>query len=393
MNSSRRLEQKTELNLTSEVDVVMAQNPSKKTELESVKGADIKFLKGMKKIYILIAFVALGFGAKAQLKIDYYGSVGVGIDPYWIGCKFRLAYGGNDFAFMPNFAGVNFGAYNASDKNATRIDFYHPIAGWNKVRFKGYTLGSDSTLKTDIMPLEDVTNILKRIKTYSYYFKTDCQDTRKRDYGVLAQELETILPELIDTSKGTMFVNYNAFFGILIKGFNEQQNVIETQQKEIGILQQVAFGQELDLTELIELRNNVNELRNDNQQLRMIVNELRNIISICCKETTGVVHKQNTLPAQESNKQSQIHADAVLYQNTPNPFSSNTEISCNIPVIVNNAFIYVYNLQGIELKSFPVKQGINTVTISASELPAGMYLYTLVVDNEIIDSKRMILTK
>jgi hypothetical protein len=36
---------------------------------------------------------------------------------------------------------------------------------------------------------------------------------------------------------------------------------------------------------------------------------------------------------------------------------------------------------------------VQAVTVYASELPAGMYLYTLVVDNVIIDSKRMILTK
>jgi len=65
----------------------------------------------------------------------------------------------------------------------------------------------------------------------------------------------------------------------------------------------------------------------------------------------------------------------------------------SIPIIANHAFIYVYNLQGIELKSFPVTQGFNTITIHGSELPAGMYLYALVVDNEIIDTKRMILTK
>ena len=82
-----------------------------------------------------------------------------------------------------------------------------------------------------------------------------------------------------------------------------------------------------------------------------------------------------------------------MYQNIPNPFSANTEISCNIPEVNNNAYIYVYNLQGIELKSFPVKQGYNTVTVYASELPAGMYLYTLVVVNDIVDTKRMILTK
>jgi len=48
----------------------------------------------------------------------------------------------------------------------------------------------------------------------------------------------------------------------------------------------------------------------------------------------------------------------------------------------------------VELMSFPIIQiGFNIITVYASALPAGMYLYTLVVDGVIIDTKRMILTK
>ena len=54
----------------------------------------------------------------------------------------------------------------------------------------------------------------------------------------------------------------------------------------------------------------------------------------------------------------------------------------------------VINLQGIELKTYPIAQtGLSTITVQASELAAGMYFYTLVVNNEIIDTKRMILTQ
>jgi hypothetical protein len=106
--------------------------------------------------------------------------------------------------------------------------------------------------------------------------------------------------------------------------------------------------------------------------------------------------RKDTIIVPDSNNHynnSQMQDGTILFQNTPNPFSSNTEISCYIPEMLNNAFIYVYNLQGVQLKSFPVTQGLNKVIIYASELPAGMYLYTLVVDNVIIDTKRMILTK
>jgi len=85
---------------------------------------------------------------------------------------------------------------------------------------------------------------------------------------------------------------------------------------------------------------------------------------------------------------------AILYQNTPNPFSSNTEIVCYLPEATTQATLFIYNLQGAQLLNFPITQaGLNTVIIYGSELPAGMYLYTLVVGNVIIDTKRMILTK
>jgi len=81
---------------------------------------------------------------------------------------------------------------------------------------------------------------------------------------------------------------------------------------------------------------------------------------------------------------------AILYQNAPNPFFSNTEISCYLPETAQQAVIYIYNLQGAELKSYSLTQtGYNSITVNGSELSAGMYLYTLVVDNEIIDTKRM----
>jgi len=363
----------------------------------------------MKKLFLMIALVAMVMGAKAQIKLTYSGNVGMGIDPYWVGCKLRVAYGGNDFTFLPNHEGINFGGHDVSDKNATRIDFWHPTVKWNKVRFKGYTLGSDSILKTEIMPLGNVTDILKQIKTYSYYFKSDCIDTRQRDYGVLAQELGEILPELIDTAKGDLFVNYNAFFAFLIKGFNEQQVIIEAQQNtitqfqvelnqqqgtinqqqiEIGILQDIAVEQEISL---MRLYNRFEELR---EILNCFCGRGNDINPKCCE---SVLRQDDILPQGPNNKkndQNKIPEEAVLYQNTPNPFSSNTEISCDIPAMNKNAFIYIYNLQGVELMSFPIVQkGFSTVVVSASKLPAGMYLYTLVVDDEIVDTKRMILTK
>jgi hypothetical protein len=59
-----------------------------------------------------------------------------------------------------------------------------------------------------------------------------------------------------------------------------------------------------------------------------------------------------------------------------------------------NAAIYVFNLVGTMLQTHPITDfGNGHVSISGSSLEAGMYVYALVVDGQIIDSKRMILTK
>ena len=131
----------------------------------------------------------------------------------------------------------------------------------------------------------------------------------------MAQEIETILPNLVDTCNGEMFVNYNAFIAILIKGFNEQQN-------EIEILQNIVSAQEVDLLELKTLQ-------------RQVI-QLQDIVNSCCNYSQGAY----PMPAPPEDPQLP-QKEAVLYQNTPNPFSSNTEIVCYLPETIQQAVIYV----------------------------------------------------
>lgn len=83
---------------------------------------------------------------------------------------------------------------------------------------------------------------------------------------------------------------------------------------------------------------------------------------------------------------------ASLKQNNPNPFSSDTEIRMEIPDGSRQADIIVYNLEGKQLKNIPVSgRGDTAVKIAGNNLSAGMYLYTLIIDGEIIDTKRLLL--
>jgi len=85
---------------------------------------------------------------------------------------------------------------------------------------------------------------------------------------------------------------------------------------------------------------------------------------------------------------------ASLNQNIPNPFSENTTINMYLPNTVSRTTLYIYNMQGEQIKQIAVTERGNTsVTIEGHTLKAGMYLYTLIADGKEVDTKRMILTK
>lgn len=83
-----------------------------------------------------------------------------------------------------------------------------------------------------------------------------------------------------------------------------------------------------------------------------------------------------------------------LFQNDPNPFKEKTVIACTVAESVRSAMLYVYDMQGKQVAEYPVDgRGKTSVTIEGGSLDAGMYLYSLIADGKVVDTKRMILTK
>ena len=80
-------------------------------------------------------------------------------------------------------------------------------------------------------------------------------------------------------------------------------------------------------------------------------------------------------------------SNAMLYQNTPNPFTDHTEIRFSLPENVGSASICIFNMQG---------HMVNQISINSHDglkLGPGMYLYSLIAEGKLVDTKRMILTK
>ena len=83
---------------------------------------------------------------------------------------------------------------------------------------------------------------------------------------------------------------------------------------------------------------------------------------------------------------------ASLEQNEPNPFRENTLIKYYLPSNTRSATMQISNMEGVQLKSFALDgKGYGQVLISVGTFSAGTYIYTLTVNGERVDSKRMML--
>ncbi len=76
----------------------------------------------------------------------------------------------------------------------------------------------------------------------------------------------------------------------------------------------------------------------------------------------------------------------------PNPASSLVSFSYGIPSVSQKAKIVLYNLIGKEIKQITLndKQGI--AKLNTEDLPAGIYFYSLMVDDKMISTKKLVVS-
>jgi hypothetical protein len=262
------------------------------------------------------------------------------------------------FTIKTNNPTVDIGCNEGTGNYNSTLYFWHGDSKWNNLKAHSYIVMSDANLKTNLMPIENASEIINNINTYSYSMVDNLEIT---NYGVLAQELEPILPNLVDTTHGELGVNYIGLIPFLISGFQEKSKALDNLQNEIQMMNE----------ENIQLRNLVEEL------LNTLNNGLPNLNPKSAQSTS--VYKDDK---------------PILYQNNPNPFTLDTKIHYYLPTTCNTAMLVIYDLQGHEIVSYQLTyKGEHDCLIQGSQLNAGMYIYALIVDNRIVDTKRMILTK
>lgn len=320
----------------------------------------------MKRLVFVVLAIIIMFNAKAQLKMDCDGDVVVGnyaSDPTYDfevrgHSYFSCSPGASSGFYFTNYSTVP--TIKPQWNNSARAGlynnkFYYMYTNW--LYYDNLYDWSDIGIKENIRNIESPLAAICQIRGIKYDLKRDYYANSPEDkmdeivqsgkdkYGVIAQELKEILPDLVNyNDEAELYaVNYVGLIPVLVEAIKEQQVMIQTLQVEVQ-----------------ELKGNSN---------------------------------LKSASTSTSVEESSANSENTLMQNSPNPFTDNTEIGFALSENIQHAVINIYSLNGTQLRSIEVSQrGTGIISISGGEFDAGMYTYALIADGSIISTRQMVLT-
>jgi len=227
-----------------------------------------------------------------------------------------------------------------------------------------WTILSDKRTKKNINSFKLGLNEVLKLNpvTFNYNGKAGVENTDKEYVGLVAQEFAKIMPSAVskyvhnDTisnkTEDYLSMNASSVKYMLVNAIKEQQSLIETQKAELETLKAT-------VTKLAENSSPVS--------------------------TPGATEISVLLEGTGTE-------NALLAQNTPNPFTTKTRIEYFIPTNSRNARMSFRDMTGKEIKRVELtNDGIGAIELSAKDLAVGIYSYVLYVNGSIVASKKMVL--
>jgi hypothetical protein len=116
---------------------------------------------------------------------------------------------------------------NNSKNNATTYVISYTNGVYLATNGTSWTSNSDIRLKNIISPIDSAVDKLSTLNPVVFSWKSD--ETNKENIGLIAQDVEVVLPQVIDTNKdGFLGVRYVELVPVLVKAIQELKAEIET---------------------------------------------------------------------------------------------------------------------------------------------------------------------
>jgi len=285
-----------------------------------------------------------------------------------------LMVGATDDCFnmrVPNFDGATTNAGHSLSDVRLYVDGQIAVKSGNATS----TIVSDQRLKKDIAPLKNSLDIIRQTNFVEYHYN-DLSDIKsgKKYYGVLAQEMQDVLPTTVGKAKKRLRPNDQHETEILMFNPNDLIYSGLNAIKELDEENQALKDRVAELEEEVEA----------NKALEQRVTELENLLTqLVGKEADSL----NDMP------QNTLQGTSYLSQNQPNPLNKSTVIEYQLPNNTSDAYILIQDLTGSIIVRYDLqKSNRGSVTFDAERygINSGTYVYSLIVDGVITASKKMI---
>jgi hypothetical protein len=136
------------------------------------------------------------------------------------------------------FGGGPIGANKLTVRGHLMVSTTGAVGGNGNVTATGYYYISDRATKDNIKPLKGL-DIIMKLKGVEFTWK----GTDKKGMGLIAQDVEKVLPELVETDPGinAKGVQYGNLVAPLIEAIKEQQSQIKQLRRELETLKANRF--------------------------------------------------------------------------------------------------------------------------------------------------------
>ncbi len=145
-------------------------------------------------------------GSSTPADIELWADDGTDNDDKW---RISAANGGN----------LTIGSFANGSEYVAKLT----IANTGDVTIPGeISINSDARLKNDVRPIADALDRITRIEGRTYTWKEGLGRDQRRHYGLIAQQVESVIPELVtESDDGTKSVNYQALVPVLVEAMKD----------------------------------------------------------------------------------------------------------------------------------------------------------------------------
>jgi len=247
-----------------------------------------------------------------------------------------------------------------------------------------WTYPSDGRFKNNVTENVKGLEFIKKLRPVNYNF-----DTKKFDLFLMQN-----MPDSIKAAR-TQGIDYTTSENIIHTGFIAQE--VEQAAKDCGYTFDgvhapadgndnygVAYSQFV-----VPLVKAVQELSQTQDSLIAVIATMKG--SQRTNESgNGSGKAESTLQVELVNNN-----QTILYQNEPNPFDGATVIRYFIPENSSgSAYVGFYDMYGKEINKLEItEKGFGKIEANTENLSSGIYSYSIIVNDKVIDTKKMLKSK